>query len=379
MIDELKNTNVADLNTFIEEFWSRYFNEIEKSLSKFNYEISNYLGGNHLEDLSRLSESINLYSDFDLYTKLKSHYNFNKFDFSNVNNGILICKINHGFWEHFSFLSSHSDSYDSFRSMKLKDVEFWYKTNDVLEMSFAPFAMNFSQLMSGFVPMLSATTGIQSFEKVFDLFAGINSSDHALKERRILPAHVRGAARGLILLKEFINSRMSSKLVQSVDVYDSYSINSSFENGIFFKEILKNASSNSLCLVIGPERISSFRIKGWPGMHAHYSISHMYAHRKWKFNLFVIEKIIKHYQSIFSDITILFQGGTLSSTLSAYLASSSHLDFTKLYFYDLGRLLDVVTSSDLTATGSPLPNGKSTVEWVYEGKRSERILEIFND
>jgi hypothetical protein len=358
-------------NSAIESFSRERINKISKSdegIISFRDEKLNFIN-RYSEFLYEVLSGINPLDDNKLIGMFEDSVNIvsnENIDWVNPDKNFFF-KINHGFWEFLAFLHSDSSYFSTYRPMTVEAVKHWYDINDNMAIALSCFLL--SDQYKNIHRMGSPTTGKISYDNLIRDF--ISKLDCGYSHSQ----HQRGAFKGL-LSAAMLNKHLTSsndKLCFS----DSYALNNDFDTGRFANQIIKNAKDTSVCLTIGPARVSVARIINWPGSHAHFTISHYTADKSWIFNLVAIQNVIAYLQNEFDDVYVLFQGATLSCALVSFLADSQVIDLGRLYFYDVGRLLDMALKTDLTKTGSPLPSNRLEVDFLISDRQSEYIFEIF--
>ena len=264
--------------------------------------------------------------------------------------GLLISKVNHGFWEHFAYMHASPGHRTTYRDVNLPLRENQYLTGDFLDVLTA--SMLGSLPLSSIDRFVSCTTGVQTFS---DCLGAPWASGTGNFENYKLSDFKRGAVRGLLAFAHL--HKMSSSASQvPLRFHDSYSNNKSFEDGILLDTLCRSANEDTVCLIMGPERLGGVRVTNWPGRHAFLCLSGNHAQAQWRFNLVNLLSVLKHYDTLDRRVVVLFQGAVLGPLLVRFLADFIETLTIKVSFLDLGRLLDIAYEADISKTGSPLPN-----------------------
>lgn len=305
---------------------------------------------NHAGQAAQYLHTLHALSDFQAVRELRSRLVIEAFDparYADLN--LIAAKVNHGFWEHLAVLNARPEHRARYRDVNLPmRVKSYLSTGfmDVLIASMLRLLGHGS--VSSFV---STTTGRMSFGRVLGTPW---TSDRITTGTTELSEVRRGAVHGLLAFTEV--ARVHHPIQPPYSFFDSYDNNSAFENGTLFRNLLSSATSDAVCLIMGPQSLRQVQVAGWPGDYAFLAISRRQAVHQWRFNLLNLFSVLQHYDRMARNVVILFQGSVLGPIIADYLADFRASLGINVAFIDLGRLLDLAHGEDLTNTGSPLPN-----------------------
>ena len=340
--------SAADLITEIGErydadaAWSDEVKDFE-GRCKMGAELDDFLRGSasSLEDLS----------DDDLNSAFYEKYTLNSAeDGLLTRQGALVSKVNHGFWEHLIYLYASQAQRKNLRDVNLSLRQRQYFEGGFLSALLSAWGQGQSQ--SAYHQFVSLTSGIAAFSNVFPVFSG--------KDNKLGPVQ-RGACKCLIIAADVFRHGFSAS-EEKFSVFDSYFINSSFENRKFIPMATESYSTESTCLIIGPPSLSKLKIKEWKGKHAYMAISESKAMGLWRFHLDSLIMALDKILDSSDRVLILFQGAVLSPIFCAYLAQQNRFDRSRVNFFDLGRLLDL----DAGVPGSNRFSSPQQIVWRFE-------------
>jgi len=328
---------------------------------------SELIGDGYSRDLHCILKDIEALSDFELVRRLRKKYVVTSFDNTTYSRPrCFVTKINHGFWEHLSYIFTDSQFRGAYRDVNLPLRERQYLTSDFIPALLGAWKRSLrSHLVDTFI---STTTGAYSIPHILGTPWVLAECD--TNDTYSMAPYVRGAVKGLIAFSELVSKD------QPITVHDSFQINSDFENTSLLRHLKSTANENTACVVVGPPHLSRVRVVGWPGVQFFLAISASSAMAQWRFNLKNMYAVVDYLASERKDVVILFQGAVLGPVFAEHLSVYASERNISVRFVDLGRILDMAYEEDLSKTGSPLPSRTFTSVGQFElGDPAEFIFQ----
>lgn len=333
ILEKLKNTSLEELDNIDIDttFISSDFISISKSFGMATSFDA------FIQQIKPSIEAFSTMNDENLAKEFEGQFRFvsiqNPFD----NQNSTYVKVNHGFWEMFTYLIVQNT--DNLRQRNYSILEAQLRHSGLLPflMASIKFCVDSSKIHF----MQSLTSGI-----------GLSESLFKDQSRNGFDAIRRG-----VIIGNLINRAFSSQ--ERSDFVDSFPLNYGYQSGDLVKALAGLNSDDSI-IVIGPPHLSELSVSeslfsASSPTQFYLAISPTQALQRWREQLTAVKASIRNLAERSNKVVVLFQGAVLGPMVAA-LIEYENLD-GKVLMFDLGRLLDIeVENNTLSHTGSPLPN-----------------------